>query len=92
MDIKIEITAEEQAKILSAISVLNSREHVSQMPLQSIADLSGLKLSKTRIVVEDLLAKRLITRYNVSEKQIRPRYYYTMSEAALKLLQDAAVK
>ena len=92
MDIKIEVTAEEQAKILSAISELNSREYVSQMPLQSIADLSGLKLSKTRMVVEDLMVKGLITRYNVSEKQIRPRYYYTLSEAALKILQDAAIK
>lgn len=88
MDIQITVTDEERSKVLSTISVLNSREHVLQMPIQSIATMSGLKLSKTRLVLEDLLTKNLITRYNVSEKQVRPRYYYTLSEAALEILQN----
>lgn len=90
MEIKIQISDEDRLAVLDAICKLNALEHCKQMPLKSISDVSGLKITKVRHIVEDLLEHKLIKRYNVSDKQVKPRYYYTLSVAATRLLQAAA--
>ena len=81
-EILISINDTERAKVLAAINGLNCIEHVTYMSLQAIADRAGLKTTKVRHIIENLMTQQLITRYNVSEKQVRPRYYYVLTDAA----------
>jgi len=85
-EILIPINDDERAKVLAAISGLNSIEHVTYMSLQAIADRAELKATKVRHIIENLMAQKLITRHNVSEKQVRPRYYYVLTDAANEFL------
>ena len=87
---EIVATNEERAKMLCAIAALNKQEHVTYMSLQMLADCTQLKLSKARLVVDALVHEQLITKYNVTDKQVRPRYYYVLNESALQLLNTAA--
>lgn len=89
---EILVNDEERVKVLHAIAALNSKEHVSYMSLQMLADCAQLKLSKTRLVVDTLVREQLVTKYNVTDKQIRPRYYYVFNESALQFLEQAANK
>lgn len=84
--IVIEVSDAERAAVLKTLIVFNEREHVRQMPLQSIADATGIKVTKVRHVMEDLMRRELITRYNVSDRPVRPRYYYVLTEAAREWL------
>lgn len=89
---EILVNDEERVKVLHAITALNSKEHISYMSLQMLADCARLKLSKTRLVVDTLVREQLITKYNVTDKQVRPRYYYVLNESALQFLEQAANK
>ena len=86
---EILVTDEERRRVLLAIIELNKQEHINYMSLQMLADCTQLKLSKVRLVVDMLVYEKHITKYNVTDKQIRPRYYYTLNESALQLLTTA---
>lgn len=89
---EILVNDEERVKVLHAIVALNNKEHISYMSLQMLADCTQLKLSKTRLVVDALVREQLVTKYNVTDKQVRPRYYYVLNESAMKFLEQAASK
>ena len=89
---EILVTDEERRKVLGAVTDLNRTEHISYMSLQTLADATQLKVTKVRLVVDDLVATRLLKKYNVSDKQIRPRYYYVLTDAALTFLAQAESK
>ena len=91
-EILIPINDDERAKVLAAINGLNSIEHVTYMSLQAIADRAGLKITKVRHIIENLMQTQLIKRYNVSEKQVRPRYYYVLTDAANNFLHELESK
>lgn len=89
---EIIVTDEERRKILDAVTDLNRMEHVGYMSLQMLADATQLKVTKVRLVVDSLVATGLLKKYNVSDKQIRPRYYYVLTDAALLFLAQAEGK
>lgn len=89
---EIVVTDEERRKVLDAVTDLNRAEHISYMSLQMLANATQLKVTKVRLVVDDLVATRLLKKYNVSDKQIRPRYYYVLTDAALIFLARAESK
>lgn len=91
-EITIPINDDERAKVLAAINDLNSIEHVAYMSLQAISDRAGLKITKVRHIIENLMMTQLIKRYNVSEKQVRPRYYYVLTDAANDFLRKLESK
>lgn len=78
MEVTIPVTVadDERCRVLETVLELNSREHVTQMPVASIAEMSGLSLSKTRYVLNDLLHMELLKRFNVTTGKQKLRYYY----------------
>lgn len=89
---EILVNDEERISILQAVTDLNKMEHVSYMSLQMLADATQLKVTKVRLIVDDLVSQKLLTKYNVSDKQVRPRYYYVLTDAALTFLAQAESK
>lgn len=89
---EILVNDEERVKVLHAVTELNKMEHVSYMSLQMLADVVQLKVTKVRLIVDDLVGQQLLTKYNVSEKQVRPRYYYVLTETGSTFLAAADSK
>lgn len=89
MHVEIKVTPEECKVVLNAVTALNSREHVYYMSLQMLADASGIKVTKVRHVVEYLVCNQYLQRYIVSDKQVKPRYYYVLTGLGNEYLQQA---
>lgn len=89
---EILVNDEERVKVLHAVTELNKMEHVSYMSLQMLADTTQLKVTKVRLIVDDLVGQQLLTKYNVSDKQVRPRYYYVLTDTGNTFLATADSK
>lgn len=89
MHVEIKVTPEECRAVLNAVVELNSREHVHYMSLQMLADMSGVKVTKVRHVVEYLVCNQYLHRYIVSDKQVKPRYYYVLTDLGNDYLKQA---
>lgn len=89
MNVEIKVTHEECCAVLNAAVELNRREHVNYMSLQMIADMSGIKVTKVRHVVEYLVCNQYLQRYIVSDKQVKPRYYYVLTDLGTEYLKQA---
>ena len=77
--IDITISADEKQKILDALVEINNMEHVHSISYASFATLTGMKESKVRLVVTDMVEKGELQQINVSDSKV-PRYYYAAKE------------
>lgn len=75
MQITIESTQEEKNAISAAIKYLGEINHVKHMSYKLLADTAQLKETKVRSIVSDLIADKLIQRFNIGTASV-PRYYY----------------
>ena len=78
-EINIPVTTEEKQKIYRALQAINEMEHVQHISYASFATLTGLKETKVRLVVGDMVDKGELQQINVSEGKV-PRYYYVALE------------
>ena len=78
--IEIPVTPEEKQKIYDALAKVNDMEHVQSISYATFATLTGMKESKVRLVVTDMVDKGELLQINVSEGKV-PRYYYVAKEA-----------
>lgn len=74
-EIVIPVTDEEKQKIYEALEKINDMEHVSSISYATFATLTGMKETKVRLVVADMVNKNELQQINVSEGKV-PRYYY----------------
>jgi len=80
MELKIESTAEEQKAVLDAISQLNDLRNVKYMSQAMIAATAGIKVTKVRVVLMDLIAAKKITQYAATTNPARQRFYYVINQ------------
>ena len=88
MEISIQATAAEKHATLTAIKQLNEIRHIKYMSQKMIADTAFIKATKIRIILMDLIAAKLITQYQVSDNKRLQRYYYVLTDAGQKFLDD----
>jgi len=83
MELNIKATAEEKEAVVASIRKINKVIHIKHMSQAMLAEDSGVKPSKVRITLQDLMDDDLIEQIVVSDKAIR-RYYYVITEKGNK--------
>lgn len=78
-EIIIPVSEEEKATIYEALRKINDMEHVQHISYAAFATLTGMKETKVRLVVNDMIANGELQQINVSESKV-PRYYYVAKE------------
>lgn len=91
MEIKIKATEEEKEGVIRAIASLNEIQHIKSMSHNMIAETSGIKSTKVRIVLVDLIEEELIEQFQVSDNKKLQRYYCTITDAGLKYLERGTI-
>lgn len=87
-EICIKSTAEERIAVARAIKQLNEIRHVSYMSRTMLAETSGIKSTKVRVVLQDMVDNDEITQYAVTQNPRLQRYYYVLTDAGKALLQQ----
>lgn len=88
MDVAIISTAEEKEAVLNAIVDLNAIQHLRYMSQAMIAESSGVKETKVRAVLADLLAEQAITQIKLPGSRQVPRYYYVITDIGAAYIND----
>lgn len=86
--IKISTSVEEQKAVLNAILYLNDIRHIKAMSQAQLATLAGIRPTKVRHVLIDLIEKKLVNQYQVSQNKRIQRYYYVLTNAGFELLEE----
>lgn len=81
----IRVSDEELAAMARAITQLNAITHLRYMSRSMLAAASGIKETKVRAVLQDMLDKGYATQYAVTTNLKRQRYYYVLTEAGKAL-------
>ncbi len=81
MDMEIKATDNEKLAVLRAIKELNEIQHLKYMSQAMLATHSGLKPTKVRIVLTDLIEEGKITQYSTTENKRLQRFYYVINES-----------
>jgi len=79
MELNIKATAEEKELVVRSIRKINKVIHIKHMSQAMIAEDSGVKASKVRIALQDLMDDGHIEQIVVSDKAIK-RYYYVLTD------------
>ena len=82
----VPVSDDERVATIKAIDELNTLEHVKYMSLSMLADTAGIKQTKMRHVLDDLIQSGSVTRYIASENIKLPRYYYVVEAPGRKLV------
>lgn len=85
-EIKINTTAEEHRLVAAAIQQLNEIQHIRYMSRSMLVTASGLKDSKLRAVLQDMIDTGEVIQYAATENPARQRWYYVLTDAGKKLL------
>lgn len=79
MEIRITATEAEKKAVLSAIATLNKIPHIKYMSQAMIATHAGLKETKVRAALIELLSEKVITQYQATENPRLQRFYYVIN-------------
>lgn len=91
MEIKITSTEPEREAVVRAIGMLNEVRHIKSMSHTVIAETAGIKATKVRIVLADLIADKSIDQHQVSENKKLQRYYYVITDKGLRYLETGTI-
>lgn len=86
-EFKIDVTDDERRAVARAVSELNNIQHIIYMSRNMIAETSGIKSTKVRVVLQDMLDAGELTQYAVTQNRRLQRYYYVLTEHGKALLQ-----
>lgn len=87
-EINIKSTEEERRLVARAIARLNEIQHISYMSRNMLAETSGIKSTKVRVVLQDMLDSEEIEQYAVTQNPRLQRYYYVLTDTGKALLQQ----
>lgn len=87
-EINIKSTKDERRVVARAIERLNEIQHVSYMSRNMLAETSGIKGTKVRVVLQDMIDNGEVTQYAVTTNPKLQRYYYVLTEAGKVLLES----
>ena len=81
-------TKEERIVVLQAIQQLVEAPHIKHMSHIMLANETGIKATKIRLVLDELVADKMINRIDISEpaKQVK-RYFYTLVDTLDNLVE-----
>lgn len=77
--INIPTSEQEHYQVIQAVMHLNNLRHVKYMSHAGLAETAGLKATKVRLVLKDLIDAGLLTQYQVSKNKRVQRYYYVLT-------------
>lgn len=89
-EITIRISDTEMAAMAGAISQLNDIPHLRYMSRSMLSTASGIKESKVRAALQEMIDKGYVTQYAVTANLKRQRYYYVLTETGKALLTEGA--
>lgn len=84
----INVSDEECIKCLNAVLTLNDIPHLKSMSINSIAETAGLKATKCRAVIDELVLSDKLIKYQATENPKIQRYYYVVSSEGRKFLEE----
>lgn len=85
-NIVIPVSDEELTKLAGAIEELNKIGHIRYMSRSMLADTSGIKDTKVRAVLQEMLNRNHAIQYAATQNPKLQRYYYVLTESGKKLL------
>lgn len=85
-EITIKISDEETVAMARAIVQLNEIQHLRYMSRSMLSAASGIKDSKVRAALQEMVDKGYIEQYAVTTNLKRQRYYYVLTAAGKELL------
>lgn len=85
-EITIKISDSELRAMAGAIVQLNSIQHLRYMSRSMLATAAGIKDSKVRAALQEMVDKGYVEQYAVTTNLKRQRYYYVLTAAGKELL------
>ena len=85
-EITIRISDEEVVAMARAIMLLNEIQHLRYMSRSMLSAASGIKDSKVRVALQEMVDKGYIEQYAITTNLKRQRYYYVLTDAGKELL------
>ena len=85
-EITIRISDEEVVAMARAITLLNEIQHLRYMSRSMLSAASGIKDSKVRAALQEMVDKGYIEQYVVTTNLKRQRYYFVLTGAGKELL------
>ena len=79
-------TQEEHIQVAKAIVQLTKVPHITFMSRAMLANESGIKDTKLRAVLQDMINNKEIEQYVVSSNPQRQRYFFVLTEKGRELL------
>lgn len=76
----IPVSDEEKQKVKQAIIDLNKIGHLKYMSQTTIASSCGIKATKIRLILQELLDEKQIIQYVANENKRLNRYYYIIND------------
>lgn len=81
MEIQIKISDAEKQSVINAIAALNKVPHLKYMTQEMLSLEAGIKATKIRAILVELIKERKITQYAATENKNLKRYYYVIEPA-----------
>ena len=81
MDIKIPVTDIEKSVVIDVIKELDAIPHLKYMSQEQIAQHAGMKVTKVRAILIELLTEKKITQYQATENPRLQRFYYIVNDS-----------
>lgn len=87
-EITIRVSDAETVAMAGAIMQLNGIQHLRYMSRSMLSAASGIKDSKVRAALQDMIDKGYVEQYAVTSNLKRQRYYYVLTAAGKELLES----
>lgn len=92
MEIQIPVSEQEKEQVISAIKRLNAIGHLQHMSQAMIANSTGIKATKIRVILAELIKEEQITQYVVTQNKSLQRYYYVINDTQPEVKETNGVK
>jgi transcription initiation factor IIE alpha subunit len=92
MEIQIPVSDQEKKQVINAIKRLNAIGHLQHMSQAMIANSTGIKATKIRVILAELIKEERITQYVVTQNKSLQRYYYIINDTQPETKEANGVK
>lgn len=87
---EIQVSDLERQAVARAVVELNEVQHLRYMSRSMISNSSGIKDTKVRAVLQDMINRGELEQYPVTENRKLQRFYYVLTDAG-KLILEADI-
>jgi transcription initiation factor IIE alpha subunit len=84
-EIIITVSQEEKDAVVAAIQQLSVIPHIKKMSQAMIAETAGIKATKIRAVLQELIDEKKVSQYAATDNPKLQRYFYTVNEPASEM-------